>query len=72
MKKTAKKTPVRMGRPPKQGDGATVKSLGSVRVSDERLASYTAAAKAMELPRADWIRDVLDKAAARVLKARGK
>ena len=54
----------RPGRPP---DPDTPRqTLGSVRVTDAQLAAYASAAATTGRARAAWVRDTLDRAAARV------
>ena len=67
MKKTSKKATARMGRPPK-GEKSALKSLGSVRVTEDQIATYDKAAAVTGSTRADWIRQSLDIAARRALK----
>ncbi len=56
-----------VGRPPKRG-AASTKTLGSVRITDDRLAHYDRAASLEGATRTDWVTSTLDKAAAQVLK----
>lgn len=57
------------GRPAKGASGAMSTSLASVRVDDEHLEAYSMAAQiAGNADRADWIRQTLDREAARVLR----
>jgi len=55
------------GRPLKHATPART-TLGGVRITDEQDASYRAAAERVGKSRTDWIRDVLDRAAARALR----
>ena len=63
------KRPKTGGRGPRAGAPAA-KSLGSVRVTADELEAYTAAAAAAEQTRGDWVRDTLNWAARRVLRAK--
>ena len=61
------KKPVNKGGRPPIGSKATTKSLGSVRVTDDQMGAYDAAASAKNQSRSEWVRDTLDKAASRII-----
>jgi hypothetical protein len=58
--------PRRGGKRPGATAAAT-QSLGSVRVTDDELQAYSDAAESVEKSRADWVRDILNRAARRAL-----
>ena len=62
-----RETDAKRGRGRPRSPTARRRTLGSVRVTDEQVRRYEAAARERGRTRADWVRETLDRAAARVL-----